>query len=146
MTRLLANTIDALCVVAAVLAGYAGLNPLLFMLRPRGFELVGSSVLMSLVVASAVAAVYLTAAWWITGRTYGDHLMGLRVVGPGGRRVRLLLSLARAAFCIAVPIGLLWCAVSRNRRSVQDYSFSAPSVIYDWVEGAWGGGDARGRP
>ena len=87
VTRLLANTIDALCVVAAVLAGYAGFNALLFMLRPRNFEFVGSSVLMSLVVASAVAAVYLTVAWWITGRTYGDHLMGLRVVGPGGRRV-----------------------------------------------------------
>jgi len=135
VTRLLANTIDALCVVAAVLAGYAGFNALLFMLRPRNFELVGSSVLMSLVVASAVAAVYLTVAWWITGRTYGDHLMGLRVVGPGGRRVRLLLSLARAALCIAVPIGLLWCAVSRHRRSVQDLLLRT-SVIYDWVEGA----------
>ena len=135
VTRLLANTIDALCVVAAVLAGYAGFNALLLMLRPRNFELVGSSVLMSLVVASAVAAVYLTVAWWITGRTYGDHLMGLRVVGPGGRRVRLLLSLARAALCIAVPIGLLWCAVSRNRRSVQDLLLRT-SVIYDWVEGS----------
>ena len=61
VTRLLANTIDALCVVAAVLAGTPASTPCCSCSDPRNFELVGSSVLMSLVVASAVAAVYLTA-------------------------------------------------------------------------------------
>jgi uncharacterized RDD family membrane protein YckC len=132
VTRLLAGVIDALWVAAAVVAGYAGLNGFLFMVHPRSFQFVGFPFWGVLLTASAVATVYLTAAWAITGRSYGDHVMGLRVVGPHGRRVRLLVAFVRAVLYVVLPIGLVWCAVSRSRSSVQD-ALLRTSVIYDWT-------------
>jgi uncharacterized RDD family membrane protein YckC len=132
VTRLTAGVIDALWVAAAVVAGYAGLNAFRFMLHPRSFEFVGFPFPVALLVASVLTIVYFTAAWSITGRTYGDHVMGLRVVGPHGRRVRLFVALVRAVLYVVLPIGLLWCAVSRSRRSVQDVLLRT-SVIYDWT-------------
>ena len=70
-------------------------------------------------------------AWSSTGRTYGHHMMGLRVVGPHGDRLSPPRALLRAVLCVGFPIGLLWCAVSRSRRSVQDVLVRT-SVIYDW--------------
>ncbi len=37
----------------------------------------------------------------------------------------------RAGFCVVFPIGLFWCAVSRENRSVQDVVLRS-SVIHDW--------------
>ena len=149
VSRLTAAVIDALWVAAAVVAGYAGLNGFVFLLNPRSFEFVGFPFPVVLLAASVVAVVYLTVAWSITGRTYGDHVMGLRVVGPRGRRVRLLAALLRAALYVVLPIGLLWCAVSRSRRSVQDFLLRT-SVIYDWTPRANGvtvpGSSITGEP
>ena len=66
-----------------------------------------------------------------TGRTYGDHLLGLRVVGHEGDRMRAAGAGLRAIFCLLVPVGLLWCAVDRSNRSVQDLVLRT-SVVYDW--------------
>jgi uncharacterized RDD family membrane protein YckC len=145
VSRLAAGIIDALCVAAAVVAGYAGLNGLLFMLHPRTFDFVGSSFAVVLLASSVVATVYLAAAWSITGRTYGDHVLGLRVVGPHGRRVRLVAALVRAALCVVLPIGLLWCAVSRTRRSAQD-ALLRTVVIYDWAPAHAPGSSISGDP
>jgi len=58
-------------------------------------------------------------------------VMGMRVVNHRGRRLPVLTALARAAFCTVFPIGLLWCAVSRENRSVQDMVLRT-SVLHDW--------------
>ena len=58
--------------------------------------------------------------------------MGLRVVGRRGRRLGPLRSLLRAAFCVFFPIGLFWCIVSPERRSVQDVVLWT-RVVYDWM-------------
>ncbi len=79
----------------------------------------------------ATYVLYATIAWSTVGRTYGCHVMGLRVVSRRGRRVHLLVALARAVLCALFPIGLLWCAVSRTQRSVQDLLLRT-TVIYDW--------------
>ena len=78
-----------------------------------------------------MAVVYLTGAWWINGQTIGDRVMGVRVVSGREPRLRLARAFLRAVFCAFVPIGLMWCAVSPNRRSVQDLVLRT-SVIYDW--------------
>jgi uncharacterized RDD family membrane protein YckC len=78
-----------------------------------------------------VLVLYQTLAWWLTGRTYGGLVMGLRVVNFTGRGLRLAGSFARAIFCACFPIGILWVAVSRENRSVQDVVLRT-SVIYDW--------------
>ena len=131
VTRLIANTVDALSVSVALLAAYAGFNALLFLVSPRDFEFATASGLLSVTTALLALVVYMTAAWSITGRTYGDHVMGLRVVGRRGDRVWPPTALVRAALCVGFPIGLLWCGVSASRRSVQDVVLRT-SVIYDW--------------
>ena len=65
------------------------------------------------------------------GRTYGDHVMGLRVVNHKGGRLHPLRALARAVFYAIFPIGLLWVLVSGQNRSLQDLVLRT-SVIYDW--------------
>ncbi len=131
VTRLLASAVDALSVTVALLVAYAGFNGVLFLISPRDFEFASASALLSVTTALLALVVYMTAAWSITGRTYGDHVMGLRVVGRRGQRVWLPTALLRAAFCVGFPIGLLWCGVSSSRRSLQDVVLRT-TVIYDW--------------
>lgn len=74
---------------------------------------------------------YLTIAWTTTGRTIGKQLMGLRVVSRHGERLHFGVALVRALICAAFPLGLFWCAVSRENRSVADLVLRT-SVVYDW--------------
>jgi hypothetical protein len=133
VTRLVANTIDAI-VVAVVLVGcYLGISGFLFFLDPRAFTFPDASLLLSLTAGLAIATGYLSLAWWLLGRSYGGHVMGLRVTGRKGQRLGPLRSLARAAFCVFFPVGLLWCVISPRRWSVQDVVLGT-SVIYDWSD------------
>ncbi|MET0693397.1 MAG: RDD family protein [Propionibacteriaceae bacterium] len=132
MTRSLAGVVDALTVLAGLVLAYAGVNALVFAVNPRKFHVISASFILSLSAVLLVLVVYLTAAWALTGRTYGDQLMGLRVVGRHGQRLGLPLALARAVLCVVFPLGLLWCAVSATRRSLQDLLLGT-SVIYDWT-------------
>lgn len=131
VTRLIANTVDALSVSVALLVAYAGFNAVLFIMSPRDFEPATASTAMSVATALLALVVYMALAWSITGRTYGDHVMGLRVVGRRGHRLWPPAALARAALCVGFPIGLLWCGVSASRSSLQDVVLRT-AVIYDW--------------
>ncbi|MFC6157238.1 RDD family protein [Kribbella jiaozuonensis] len=131
ITRSVAGVIDAVVVVVVVLAGYVGVNGLMFLLDPRGFQFSEASPVPGVATASLVAVVYLCVAWSMTGRTYGCHVMGLRVVGRRGERVRPLVALLRAVFYVVFPLGLLLCAGGRRHASVQDLVLRT-SVIYDW--------------
>jgi uncharacterized RDD family membrane protein YckC len=131
VTRLVASVIDGLVVTGSLVVGYAVLAGLAFMIDPRGFTFPDPSVLLSLTAGLVVSVLYLTASWSIGGRSYGDHLMGLRVVGARGRRLSLVVAFLRALACVLFPIGLLWCAVSPANRSVQDLLLRS-SVVYDW--------------
>jgi hypothetical protein len=53
-------------------------------------------------------------------------------VGRRGRRLGPLRSLMRAGFCVVFPIGLFWCVISPERRSVQDLVLWT-RVVYDWM-------------
>jgi len=131
VTRLAAAAVDAGVVAALLFLAYCGLAVLVFLLDPRGFTFPDSSLLRSLTTALVVLVVYLTLAWWLGGRTYGDLVLGLRVVDHAGGRLPLAGALLRALVCGLVPIGLLWCAVSREKRSLQD-ALLRTRVVYDW--------------
>jgi len=131
VTRAVAAAIDWLLVVLALLLGYVGIAIVLFLVDPRSFTFPDLKLVWSLTTAFVVLVLYLTVAWWMTGRSYGCHVMGLRVVGLRGRKPRFVGALLRAAFCAVFPIGLLWVAVSHENRSVQDVVLRT-SVIYDW--------------
>ncbi len=132
ITRTIAGVIDGLVVIALLLGGYLGVNGLLFLFDPRGFEFTEASVLLSVTGGLVVLVLYLTIAWSITGRSYGCHVMGLRVVSRRGRRLLPHIALLRAVFYALFPIGLLLCAGGRNHSSLQDFVLRT-SVIYDWL-------------
>jgi uncharacterized RDD family membrane protein YckC len=131
VTRFAASVLDSLVVGFLLLLGFASLNVLRFMIDPRGFTLLDTSAVLVLGVAIPLAVVYLAATWALTGRSYGCHVMGLRVVDRRRRKPGPLLALLRAGFCVLFPLGLVWCAFTRGRSSVQDIVLRT-SVVYDW--------------
>jgi uncharacterized RDD family membrane protein YckC len=131
VSRTLAAVIDLVVLLGVLGGGYLALAGVLFAIDPVRFSFPTPSRLVILGVAAVVLVGYLTECWTATGRTYGDRVLGLRVVDHRGRKLRLLTALARAVFCTVLPIGLLWTAVSAERRSVQDLVLRT-SVIYDW--------------
>lgn len=131
VTRVLAAAIDGAVVCLVLAAAYLGYAGIRFLFDPRGFTFPDAGIIFSLVAGFGVLVVYLTVAWWVSGRSYGCLVLGLRVVNHRGTRLRLTGAFVRALFCAALPVGLLWVAVSRENRSVQDMVLRT-SVIYDW--------------
>jgi uncharacterized RDD family membrane protein YckC len=133
VSRSLAAAVDLLVVIAVLVGSWAAWAGLVFLLNPAGFRFPTGSVLLGVGAGLAVLVVYLTGAWITTGRTYGNRLMGLRVVNFHGTRLRLPAALLRAVAYAGFPVGLLWVAVSRQNRSLQDVVLRT-SVIYDWTQ------------
>jgi uncharacterized RDD family membrane protein YckC len=131
VTRLVAAVLDGVIVGFVLLIGYFGVAGLVFLVDPRSFHFPHAGLILSMTAALAVAFCYLTGAWTLGGRTYGYLVMGLRVLGPGGRHLRLPGAAARAALVILLPIGVLWVPVSRGNRSLQDLALRT-KVVYDW--------------
>ena len=131
ISRFLASSVDLVIMVAILVAMYAGWATLRFLLRPAKFQFPEPSILLIVVAGFAVLTLYLTLGWTMTGRTYGDHLMGLRVVDRAGGTLHLPRALLRALLCAVFPIGLIWTAISARNLSVQDILVRT-SVTYDW--------------
>jgi uncharacterized RDD family membrane protein YckC len=131
VTRSLANVVDVLVVALLLLAGYFGVTAARFLLDPTGFTLPSPSGRLVLLLGLGLLAVYYAVTWSIVGGTYGNRLLGLRVVGPDGERPHWGRSAVRAVLSVLLPIGLLWAAVSQDNRSVQDLLVRT-SVVYDW--------------
>jgi uncharacterized RDD family membrane protein YckC len=127
----MAGGVDYALVIVSTLGTYVGVVVLLFLLDPRNFTPVSWSFGEFLLLGFAYMLVYLTLSFATTGRTIGARIMGLRVVGRKGTKMRWIPAAVRAAFCTAFPIGLFWCAISRENRSVQDVVLRT-SVIHEW--------------
>ena len=141
VSRGIAASIDLAVVVAVMAVMYAGWAGFLLVVSPRNFTFPDAPVLLSFTAVVIVGTVYLAAGWAITGRSYGQQVMGLRVTGPRGRHLSIFVAMLRALACILVPAGLLWIPISRDNRSVQDLLFGT-TVVYDWtVESRAGGHD-----
>jgi uncharacterized RDD family membrane protein YckC len=131
VSRALSTAIDLGVVYLAVAGAYLGMRALIWML-PSWLD-----VRMPPAQAFAVGAILLlwaygTVSWATAGRSFGQHLMGLRVEGRYGRHPDWAVSAVRTAACIAFPLGLLWVPVSRSQRSLQDLVLRT-RVIHDWV-------------
>jgi uncharacterized RDD family membrane protein YckC len=131
VTRMVAAVLDGLVIGAVVLSGYLGLAGLRFLVDPRGFSFPRLSLVFSFASGFAVAVVYLTLLWTLSGRTYGYLVMGLRVLGRGGRRLGFVGAATRAVCVVALPIGIAWVPLSRDNRSLQDRVLGT-RVVYDW--------------
>jgi uncharacterized RDD family membrane protein YckC len=132
VSRGLACVIDGVVLLALLGAGYFALTGVTFAVDPLGFRFPTPPRPAIGATALAVLVGYLTECWTTSGRTYGNHVLGLRVVDHHGHPLRLGRALARATLCALVPIGLLWAAVNTRRRSVQDLLLHT-AVVYDWT-------------
>ena len=135
VTRTAANLVDSLVAVLVVAVGYGVWCALVFLRAPQRFTPPSPSYGLLLLAFFGALFLYFAVAWAATGRTYGGHLLGLRVVGPHGDRVRLPRAVVRAACCVALPVGLYWVLFSSENRSVQDVLLRT-SVVYDWSNAA----------
>jgi uncharacterized RDD family membrane protein YckC len=134
VTRTVANIIDSLVAATVVFSGYLGWAALQFLLSPTTFSFPSIRWGVAVVVTGIVLGFIFWVAWATTGRTFGGHLMGLRVVNFRGRKLHWTGALIRAGFCVIFPIGLFWAVISSQNRSVQD-TVLRTSVIYDWARG-----------
>ncbi|MGX7678987.1 RDD family protein [Jatrophihabitans sp. DSM 45814] len=140
VSRTIAAAVDLLVVVAIVTGCYLALAAVLFAVNPTSFSWPDSFAWSIPLVGFVIVVPYLTLSWCTTGRTYGDALLGLRVININGRRMRLPGAVLRAVLCVVFPIGLLWTLFSPANRSLQDMVLRT-SVIYDWAPQTEG--DAR---
>jgi uncharacterized RDD family membrane protein YckC len=129
VSRVFANAIDFAILLVLLGMLYFGWSAVLFLRRGRDFHFPTVSYAGVYVVGAIVFTLYFALTWWSTGRTYGDQVMGLRVVDRRGERLGLWHALLRAALCVLFPLLLFWAIV--NGRSVQDVLVRT-SVIYDW--------------
>jgi len=129
ITRGLAAIVDLVVVLLIMSALYGGLVLVRLVYSPTAFSLPSLNAVFSTVMTFAIAVLYLTACWTVSGSTAGAVTMGLRVVGRRSPRVSPLVGLLRAICCVLFPIGLLWVVVDRQRRSLQDIVFRT-RVIY----------------
>ena len=132
ISRTVANVVDLLLVFVVVAATYIGWAGIKLLWQGRRFTRPEPGFARAFVFFTLVHIVYFTVSWATSGRTYGDQLMGLRVVSRTGRTLGLGMAAIRAVLCVAFPFGLLWVGISREHRSVQDLILRT-SVIHDWL-------------
>jgi uncharacterized RDD family membrane protein YckC len=132
VTRVLANALDVGVVVLLMVGGYAVVAVVRFVVDPASFSFPAPSLALVLLIGAWVQFLYFTLAWATAGRTYGDEVLGLRVVNFRGEKMRWSGAALRAAACVALPIGLFWVVVSPQNRSIQDVLLRT-SVVYDWT-------------
>jgi uncharacterized RDD family membrane protein YckC len=120
VTRSLANIADLFVVVLLLVGGYLALAAARFLVSPTSFAFPVPSAGALLITGLCLQALYFTVTWAVVGGTYGNRLLGLRVVADGGTRLGWGRCAVRAALCTIFPIGLLWVLVSQENRSVQD--------------------------
>jgi uncharacterized RDD family membrane protein YckC len=149
ISRAIANILDLGLVFAFVAGTYVVWAGVKFLWQGREFTRPTPGFALAFAFMTVVHIVYFAAAWATSGRTFGDRLMGLRVVGRSGRTLGFGWASLRALLCVYFPFGLLWAGIDRRHRSVQDLILRT-SVIHDWlsrpVEVEGGGSDDAGRP
>jgi uncharacterized RDD family membrane protein YckC len=132
VSRVIAAAVDLVLVICLLIATYAGWCVVLFIVQTRRFTFPQPSFLLIGVAYEVVAISYLAIAWWVSGRSYGQHVMGLRVTTQRGGRLRFPQALLRSAVCINFPIGLFWVLFSRRSAGVHDLLLHT-TVSYDWT-------------
>jgi len=131
VTRTLANIVDLIVVAGLLAAGYLGVAGFLFLRRGAAFTFPIVTYRVAYLIGFGGWIIYTAFSWRTNGRTYGDHLLGLRVRTMTGDRVGGVRAVIRALLCAIAPLLLVWCAVSKQQRSVQDLIVGT-HVVYDW--------------
>ena len=131
VSRFLADAIDLLVILAAVVGVYFAVSGARFLLHPRQFSWPEVSTLRLGTMGWILLIVYLTIGWANTGRTWGKGVLGLRVMSSRNAGLPLWRAFVRASLCALFPIGLFWSVISSRNESVQDLLVRT-TVVYDW--------------
>ena len=131
VTRVAAMGVDMAMVIVLGSLIYLGVAGARLIWSPTTFSWPDVPFFLTLTVQFCIAVVYLTFCWAMTGRSYGDSLLGLRVLSRFGQIPGWALSFVRAIFCTFFPVGLFWVVLSPERRSIQDVVLRTV-VVYDW--------------
>ena len=131
VSRGIADAVDVAVVLILLVVGYLSLCAVLFMFRPRTFSFPEPGRYWSMSLGAVAAVIYLAFGWYVSGRTPGKQLTGLRVAGASGAALTFPIAVLRAVLCVVFPIGLLWSAFSVKNASVQDLLLRT-RVVYDW--------------
>ena len=131
VTRTLANVVDLIVVAGLLGACYLGISGFLFLRRGASFSFPIVTYRMAYLVGFVGWVVYMAFGWRTNGRTYGDQLLGLRVRQMSSEDIGVVRAVVRALLCGIAPLLLVWCAISKQQRSVQDLIVGT-HVIYDW--------------
>jgi uncharacterized RDD family membrane protein YckC len=131
VSRLIAGALDYLTVAVLTGGAYIGFVVFRFLLDPRNYRLPDVSFGTMVTAGLILMVLYLWGCWATYGRTVGNRVIGLRVVGRHGGRVHWFMALLRSVGCTFFPIGIMWCAISRENRSIADIVLRT-SVIHDW--------------
>ena len=130
VTRSLAAGVDvAVVVLVAIVLDLAAAGAR-FAWSPIDFRWPQPAPVVTVGVLLVVAVGYLAAGWAMAGRTYGARLLGVRVLSTRLELLSWSRSSLRAVVCVIWPVGLLWCGISRGRRSVADLVIRS-IVVYD---------------
>ena len=129
-TRFLASVIDVALIALLMMGIWLTIEILQLIFTP-GVEVEPPRAATLVLWGYAFATLYWTVAWATSGRSIGAWVMGVRVVSRKGERLSWPIALARAAFSVGFPFGILWALVSKRNRSVQDVVLRT-IVIYDW--------------
>jgi hypothetical protein len=143
VTRVLAACVDLLSVLVAAILLDLGAAGVRFVWSPATFRWPQPAVAVSGLVIMGVGVVYLSVAWATTGRTYGERLLGLRVLSSRHTLLGWTRAILRAVTCVVFPVGLVWSAFSSQRHSLQDVVFRTV-VVYDTEPYRYPGGPGTG--
>ena len=130
VTRVLAACVDLVVVVVATVLLDLTAAGVRFVWSPMTFRWPQPGVAVIGLVVTGLGVLYLSVAWATTGRTYGERLLGLQVLSSRHTRLGWMRAVLRAVACVVLPVGLIWCAFSAQRRSLQDIVFRTV-VVYD---------------
>jgi uncharacterized RDD family membrane protein YckC len=131
VSRFLADAIDLGVILGILVGTYFAVVGARFLVHPRRFTWPEPSTMDLVTLGWVLLLAYLAIGWANTGRTFGKTVLGLRVVGRDGDRLSFPRAALRSLLCVAFPIGLFWCVVSRDSASVADLLVRS-SVVYDW--------------
>ena len=130
-SRVLANSVDLAITIGILFAIYGTVAAGLFLRRGARFRFPTVTYAEAFVVGALVLIVYFVLTWTATGQTYGDRLLGIRVLDNTGALVKGGRATVRAVLCVLFPLLLFWAVVDKHRRSVHDLILRT-SVVYDW--------------
>lgn len=120
VSRAVAGLVDYLVAACIMAGGYAGIIFVMFLLGRHWLDPFGLRWWFTTSGYFVLLMFYLFACWATSGRTVGAVMMGLRVTRWKGGRLPVVRAAMRAVTCVVFPIGLVWVALSPERRSLQD--------------------------